>query len=355
MKSRAFRIWPITVGICMFISSCRMNPSEQVDQLFADYAGARPGAAVLVVKNGETIFKKAYGLANVEESVAATTAHNFRLASVTKQFTAMCILQLVEAGKLQYETTLAEIFPEFPAYGRAITLRHLLQHTSGLIDYEDVIPDSITRQVSDNDVLALMRAQDSTYFAPGTKYRYSNSGYAVLAMIVEKLSGQSFATYLREHIFAPLGMANTVAYENGISEVPQRAMGYRMEEEQIVFSDQSQTSAVLGDGGIYSSVEDLSKWDRALYTNQLVSAATLAQAFTRGTLPDGAPMEYGFGWFIDEYRGHERVRHSGSTCGFRNELQRYPVSQSAVIILTNRAAPEVEALANKLADIFLVE
>lgn len=352
---RLFSLLCLATVLCTSISNCRMNPSEQVDQLFAEYTGARPGAAVLVVKNGASIFKKAYGLAHVEENIAATTAHNFRLASVTKQFTAMCLMQLVEAGKLNYETTLTEIFPEFPAYGRAITLRHLLQHTSGLIDYEDVIPDSITRQVLDKDVLALMTAQDSTYFAPGAKFRYSNSGYAVLAMIVEKLSGQSFATYLREHIFSPLGMANTVAYENGISAVPQRAMGYRVEGEQIVFADQSQTSAVLGDGGIYSSVEDLAKWDQALYTNQLVSAATLAQAFTPGTLNDGTKTEYGFGWFIDEYRGHKRVRHSGSTSGFRNELQRYPEAKLAVIILTNRAAPEVEALANQLAELFLAE
>lgn len=352
---RIFRVLCMAIIPCTFMVSCRMSLSEQADLLFANYTGERPGAAVLVIKNGEPIFKKAYGFAHVEEKIAATTAHNFRLASVTKQFTAMCLMQLVEAGKLTYETTLAEIFTDFPAYGRAITIRHLLQHTSGLIDYEDVIPDSIARQVLDNDVLVLMRAQDSTYFAPGAKFRYSNSGYAVLAMIVEKVSGKSFATYLHENIFAPLEMTNSVAYEKGVSEIAQRAMGYRVEGEKIIFSDQSQTSAVLGDGGIYSSIEDLLKWEQAWHTNKLVSSATRTQAFTPGTLSDGSNIEYGFGWFLDEYRGHKRMRHSGSTCGFRNELQRYPESKSAVIILTNRAEPEMEPLANKLADLFLME
>ncbi len=341
--------------LSLFLGSCRMNPTEKVDQLFANYTGAQPGAVVLVLKNGAPVFKQAYGLAHVEERIAATTAHNFRLASVTKQFTAMCLMQLVEAGKLTYETSLPEIFLDFPEYGRAITIRHLLQHTSGLMDYEDLLPDTATVQVLDKDVLTLMQAQDSTYFPPGAKFRYSNSGYAVLALIVEKLSGQTFAAYLRENIFAPLEMTNTLAYEKGISEINQRAMGYRMEGERAVFSDQSLTSAVLGDGGIYSSIEDLFKWEQALYTNKLVSAATLAQAFIPGTLHNGAKTEYGFGWFIDEYRGHKRARHSGSTCGFRNEIQRYPEDHFAVIILTNRAEPEVEALANRLADLFLID
>lgn len=352
---RIFRVLCLIMISCTFVVSCRMSLIEQADLLFADYTGERPGAAVLVIKNGEPIFKKAYGLAHVEEKIAATTAHNFRLASITKQFTAMCLMQLVEAGKLTYETSLTEIFTDFPEYGHAITIRHLLQHTSGLVDYEDVIPDSITRQVLDHDVLMLMRAQDSTYFAPGAKFRYSNSGYAVLAMVVEKVSGKSFATYLHENIFAPLKMTNSMAYEPGVSEVGKRAMGYRVEGEKIVFSDQSQTSAVLGDGGIYSSIEDLSQWEQALYTNKLVSTATLTQAFTPGMRSDGTKLEYGFGWFLDEYRGHQRMRHSGSTCGFRNELQLYPESKSAVIILTNRAEPEVETLAHKLADMFLLE
>lgn len=346
---------PFVFGLCLFASGDRMNPTERVDRLFAGYAGTQPGAAVLVIRNGAPVFKQAYGLANLETNLPVETQTNFRLASVSKQFTAMCIMLLVERGKLTYETSLQEVFPGFPSYGRGLTVRHLLQHTSGLIDYEDLIPDTATVQVLDRDVLGMMQAQNSTYFKPGEKFRYSNSGYAVLAMIVEKLSGQSFAQFLAQNIFVPAGMKNTIAYEQGVSEVAHRAMGYRVENGSAIFSDQSLTSAVLGDGGIYSSVEDLFKWDRILYTNQLVSAATLAQAFTPGTLNDGTKTTYGFGWFVEEYRGHQRVRHSGSTCGFRNELQRYPEDKLTVIILTNRAEPEVVELANQVADVFLFE
>ncbi len=345
----------VVLGLCLFVSGCRMTLTEKIDRLFAGYAGWQPGAAVLVIRNGAPVFKKAYGLANLEANLPVDTQTNFRLASVSKQFTAMCIMLLVERNKLTYETSLQELFPDFPNYGRDITVRQLLQHTSGLIDYEDLIPDTATVQVLDRDVLGMMMAQDSTYFKPGEKFRYSNTAYAILAMIVEKLSGQSFAQFLAQNIFAPVGMKNTIAYEKGVAEVVHRAMGYRVVNGAAIFSDQSLTSAVLGDGGIYSSVEDLFQWDQILYTNQLVSAATLAQAFTPGTLNDGTKTTYGFGWYVEEYRGHQRVRHSGSTCGFRNELQRYPEDQLTVIILTNRAEPEVVELANHVADMFLFE
>lgn len=335
---------------------CRMEKTAKVDEIFQAYNNAAtPGAAVMVIKNGKPVFVRAYGMAHLEENRLVLPATNFRLASVTKQFTAMCIMMLAERGLLTYEHTLTEIFPEFPPYGNAITIRHLLQHTSGLMDYEDLIPDTATVQVLDRDVLRLMLAQDSTYFTPGTQYRYSNSGYAVLAMIVEKISARPFAEFLRENIFSPLGMANTVAFENGRSTVNHRAMGYREENGAFVFKDQSLTSAVLGDGGIYSSIEDLFKWDQALYLEKLVKSETLQRAFTKGVLNDGRTIDYGFGWRIDEYRGHMRAQHTGSTSGFRNVIQRYPGDKFTVIILTNRAEPEVEGLADQLTDLFLIE
>lgn len=340
------------VLVCGFNWS--FDQTAQIDELFKPYNSKdTPGAAVMVIKNGKPIFKKAYGLANREEKTPVTTKTNFRLASVTKQFTAMCIMQLVQSGRLGYEDNLQKIFPEFPQYGHNVTIRHLLQHTSGLIAYEDLIPDTATVQVLDKDVLKMMMTQDSTYFRPGSQYRYSNSGYAVLAMIVEKISGQTFAQFLRENIFKPLGMKNTVAYEKNISTVKNRAMGYRQEGGQFIFSDQSVTSAVLGDGGIYSSTEDLVKWDQALYTEKLVKKEALAGAFTPGVLADGKPLDYGFGWRLDQFNGHRRLTHTGSTSGFRNVIQRYPDDNFTVIILTNRAGPEVAPLADKLAEMFL--
>ncbi len=345
-------------GGAVLVLACGFNLSVDktaaIDQLCTAYAGKNtPGAAVMIIENGKAVFKKAYGLADLEEKTRITTKTNFRLASVTKQFTAMCIMQLAQSGRLGYEDNLQQIFPEFPAYGRNVKIRHLLQHTSGLVAYEDLIPDTATVQVLDQDVLKMMMTQDSTYFPPGSQYRYSNSGYAVLARVIEKLSGQAFAQFLQENIFKPLGMKNTVAYEKSISTVKNRALGYRQEGGQFVFSDQSVTSAVLGDGGIYSSLEDLFKWDQALYTEKLVKNEFLATAFAPGILRNGKALDYGFGWRLDQFGGHRRVSHTGSTSGFRNVIQRYPDDNFTVIILTNRAEPEVSPLADKLAEMFL--
>jgi CubicO group peptidase (beta-lactamase class C family) len=334
----------------MMIYSCAPNLEEKVDQIFSPYTGENiPGAAVMIIQDGNPILQKTYGMANLEKEIPVSTKTNFRLASVSKQFIAMCTLMLIEAKKLDYSTTLVEIFSDFPEYGKTITILNLLQHTSGLVAYEDLIPDSATVQVTDTDVLQMMMEQDSTYFPPGTSFRYSNSGYAVLAKIVEKISGISFAKFLKKNIFDPVGMNNTVAYQKGISELPNRAFGYTVSDDSISFSDQSLTSAVLGDGGIYSSIEDLYNWDQTLFTNKLVRQETLNLAFTPN-------LEiYGFGWRIDEYKGHSRVHHTGSTCGFRNVIQRFPIDHFTVIILTNRRDPDVALLAEKLVDLYLIE
>ncbi len=336
--------------IFLFIIACSKTAEEKTDELFKPYSGSNiPGAAALIIKDGKPLFAKTFGQADLEHKIPVTAQTNFRLASVTKQFTAMCILQLIERGKLNFDTRLTEIFPNFPAYGKNISIQNILQHTSGLPAYEDIIPDTVKIQVLDKDVLELMKRQDSTYFEPGTAYRYSNTGYAVLAMIVETISKQTFAAYLKEHIFQPLQMENTVAYEKGTSTVANRALGYAVTDSGVFNSDQSAYSAVLGDGGIYSNLNDLLKWDRALYTNKLVSAEMLKKAFT--------PFKenYGFGWRIDTYKGHKRVHHTGSTSGFRNVIQRFPEDHFTVIVLSNRNAPGVRPLAEKLVDWFLLQ
>ncbi len=279
---------------------------------------------------------------------------NFRLASVSKQFTAMCIMMLVERGLLRYDQTLRQLFPHFPAYGDKITIDHLLHHTSGLVDYESLLPDTLSRQVSDADVLQMMMSQDSTYFPPGSKFQYSNSGYAVLAMVVENMSGRRFADFVRDSIFVPLGMVGSIAYERGGPPVPCRAYGYRvLGDSGFVFRDQSPTSAVLGDGGIYSSVRDLFLWDQALYTERLVSRSTLEGTLTPGVLSDGTSTSYGHGWRLDTYRGRRRMHHTGSTCGFSTVIQRYPDERFTVIVLTNRNEPSLLPIADRLTDLFL--
>ena len=198
-----------------------------------------------------------------------TAQTNFRLASCTKQFTATAVMLLVHDGKLHYEDRLTDVFPDFPAYGKSITIRNLLNHTSGLLDYEDLMakpapgtPPEQIPQIKDAGVLALLKQQTTTKFPPGTHWDYSNSGYAVLAMVVEKVSGQSFGDFLHDRIFAPLDMKQTVAYEKGKNTVISRAFGHTHEGGAWHEQDQSPTSAVLGDGGVYSSLGDLAKWDR---------------------------------------------------------------------------------------------
>ena len=213
----------------------------------------------------------------------------------------------------------------------------MLTHPSGLTDYEGVIPASMTAQLHDADVLALLEDQDRTYFPPGTAYRYSNSGYALLALIVERASGRPFAEFLRRRIFQPLGMAGTVAQQEGISTVGHRAFGHSDVNGSWVRTDQSQTSAVLGDGGIYSSIDDLAKWDAALDDGRLLSAESRRLAFTPAMPTDNPAVEYGFGWRITG----DSLWHSGETMGFRNVIVRFPERRLAVIVLTNRDDPEL--------------
>jgi CubicO group peptidase (beta-lactamase class C family) len=322
--------------------------TQAVDALMRGYDGDVPGASVLVVRDGAAVVRRAYGRSSLEEHVAATPATNYRLASVTKQFTAAAILLLAEDGRLRLDDRVRDWLPSLPDATSAVTIRHLLTHTSGLIDYEDVMPATTTAQLHDADVLHLLESEDRTYFTPGTDYRYSNSGYAVLALIVEKASGRSFASFLRERIFAPLGMHNTVAYEEGISTVTNRAFGYSAVDGAWKRTDQSLTSAVLGDGGIYSSIDDLQRWDAALYDERLLRRESLNAAFTPHTKTDDPDVHYGFGWRI---KG-ETLWHSGETIGFRNVIVRWPKKRLTVIILTNRNGPQPYETALAIARLF---
>jgi CubicO group peptidase (beta-lactamase class C family) len=329
---------------------------KAVDEIMRAYAGNVPGACVLVIDHGKPLLRKAYGLSNLEDSVAATPATNYRLASVTKQFTAASILLLAQDGRLSIDDHIRKWLPTLPGTDDAITIRHLLTHAGGLIDYEDImpdpefegVPDDLSRQLRDIDVLHLLEKERRLYFSPGTGYRYSNGGYSMLALIVERVSGKSFPSFLRERIFEPLGMGNTLAYVREGPPVPNRAYGYTLADGKWKRTDQSLTSAVLGDGGIYSSIDDLAKWDAALYDDRLLNAASRKLAFTPWNKTDDPAVEYGFGWRITG----ETVWHSGETIGGRNVIVRYPQRHMTVIVLTNRNEPEPYRMALAIAGIF---
>ena len=333
----------------MRTAGTKLDPESQIDALMRPYQGAVPGAGVAVLRNGTPIVRRAYGLADVESRVAATTATNYRLASMTKQFTAAAILLLAQDGRLAIDDRVRGWLPTLPDAAAEITIRHLLIHTSGLIDYEDVIPSGTTAQLRDADVLRLLEAVNRCYFPPGTRYRYSNSGYSLLALIVGKASGKDFASFLRARIFCPLGMHNTLAFEAGISAVAQRAFGYSALRNSWTRDDQSLTSATLGDGGIYSSIDDLAKWDAALGDDRLLRPAWLRLAFQPATPTDDALVQYGFGWRIS---GETRW-HSGETTGFRSIIVRYLEHGLTVIVLSNRDCPDLNSSALAIAKVFL--
>jgi len=367
LKKRLANTLLVALVLFAFSAAAQVSPS-QIDAIFAPLkSSTAPGAAVLVIHNGQPVFRRGYGVTDLRTRRPIEAKTNFRLASFTKQFTATAIMLLARDGKLHYDDHLIDFFPEFPAYGKSITVRNLLNHTSGLPDYEDLLmkqyPDTLEEkvpQILDAGVLKLLEQQTSGKFAPGSKWEYSNSGYAVLAMIAEKVSGKPFGQFLQERIFVPLKMQNTLAYENGKNEVKHRAYGHSKNDGAWRETDQSPTSAVLGDGGIYSSLDDLAKWDRALRDHTLLSEAEMRPALTPvqptdgpAKDSDGKPVSYGFGWHLEPYKGHKRIWHAGETTGFRTTIQRFPDDNLSVIVLANRSDVNPEELALQVADLYL--
>ncbi|MCJ0824424.1 beta-lactamase family protein [Luteimonas sp. 50] len=332
---------------------------DRIDQLMQRYDGAVPGASLLVVRDGEAVVQRGYGLSDCEAGIEAGPATNYRLASLTKQFTAAAILLLAQDGRLGIDDPVREWLPTLPPAADAITLRHLLTHTSGLVDYEDLMAPDHPGQIRDAGVLQLLEREGRTYFTPGSAYRYSNSGYALLALVVEKASGETFPQFLRRRIFEPLGMHDTLAYASGGPEVPHRAWGYSPADAAAsdatggrwTRTDQSPTSAVLGDGGIYSSIGDLARWDAALYDDRLLDDASRASAFSAQVEVTGEPWQagYGFGWRITG----DTLWHSGETIGFRNVIVRWPQRRLTVVLLSNRNEPEPYRTALAIGELFL--
>lgn len=349
MRFSFHRVCALTL-LAMPSSAGAQLAAAAIDSMFVDYAKPGvPGAAVLVV-HGDEVVIRCYGLAEVETARPVTAETNFRLASLSKQFTATAIMLLAADRTLRYDDSLATALPGLPAWAQGVTVRQLLHHTSGLPDYETFVPDSQGTQVHDSDVPGLIARASGLKFPAGTRYDYSNTGYALLALIVERASGQRFADFLRSRIFTPLGMTRTVAHEEGLSVVAHRAYGYSVSGSGIRRTDQSSTSAVLGDGGIYSSAGDLLTWSRALMARALVTPAEQQLAWTAGSLLGGGSSGYGFGWFVDDDRGLERLRHHGESRGFTNAILHYPERRLTVIVLTNRTGGAPWETAQRIAE-----
>ncbi len=343
------------------LASMEAIAGETGDQV-RDVEAALPphvGACVMAIDRGQLVFEHAAGLADVEHKTSCTPATNFRMASVSKQFTATAVMLLVDRQKLSLDDALTKFFPGFPDYGKKITVKHLLTHTSGLPAYEDLIPPGTTLQLDDLDVLHLLMETKEPRFRPGEKWEYSNSGFAMLGLIVEVVAARPFHEFMSAEVFRPLGMDQSVLYQRGLNEVRHRAFGYERQGEKWVRADQSLTSAVRGDGAIYTSLHDYHKWLSGIDDRKLLSDASYDAMFSSQVQTDRHGSHYGFGWFIDDYRGEPRIHHNGETRGFRLCVQRFPKRRAAILIQLNSeiegTSEQLTKIGERVADILIFD
>ena len=333
--------------------------AAQIDALLAGiYTPNLPGATVIVVKDGRVVLRKAYGLANVELQVPMQPESVLALASLSKQFTAAAILKLAEEGRLSVSDEISKLLPSYPTHGQKVLIEHLLTHTSGLNALSET---SDLRAVSSQegkliDVLGDWVKDLPPDSAPGERWAYSNWGYNLLGAIIEQVSGQSYAEYLRRQIFEPLGMSHTY-YADRRQIIPLRATGYDAPAEAVfnVLPSRSRIFLPSGAGGLLSTIDDLARWDEALYGDRILSAASKAKMFTPFRLNGGASTGYGYGWDIGDYDGHWVQEHAGGTTGFVSHMVRMPDDHVFVVILSNRAsmAMPLQATAHRVAAIAL--
>ncbi|HLX11570.1 MAG TPA: serine hydrolase [Bacteroidota bacterium] len=340
----------ITIFSVLLLCLCAANTHAQSKAVQIDtliHQLARRGqfsGSILVAEQGSVIYKNAFGTADAENLTTFTPSTPCYLASLSKAFTAMAIMMLKERAKLQYTDPIAGYFPRFPAYANKVTIRELLNHTSGIPDYVGL---GLERPgLTNAQVLFELALRDSLDFPPGTQFSYSNSGYVLLASIVEKVTKEPYAKFLKDNIFDPLGMKNTIVYDETKPDISNRARGY-----DRFGNDDDYNLLTYGEGGIYSSVEDMFLWDQALYGEALVKKATLQEAFTGAALNDSAMSSYGFGWAIGTYDGQPTISHAGRYGGFNTYIKRYPQSHNTVIFLTNHGFRNMGLIGNAIANI----
>lgn len=327
-----------------------------VDALFANFTKAgSPGCALGVYRDGKTVYARGYGLANIEENVPIAPQAVFDIGSTSKQFTAASILLLEQQGKLSIDDDVRKYIPELPDYGQKITIRNLLNHTSGLRDYltlmdlAGVNTDGVT---TDDDALAVIARQKALNFTPGSEYLYSNSGFFLLSVIVKRTSGKTLREFAAENIFQPLGMTHTSYRDDHTSLVPHRALAYEPGEKGGYKLDVSYFEQT-GDGAVHTSVEDLLLWDENFYAGKILGKDVLAKLQEQGKLTTGKTLDYAKGLVIGEYRGLRTVSHGGSWGGYRAQLLRFPDQHFSVVCLCNVGNANPSRKAREVAELYL--
>jgi CubicO group peptidase (beta-lactamase class C family) len=336
-------------------STLGQREAAAVDAVFAAYARpGSPGCAVGVFQNGAIAYAKGYGLASIEHDVPITPDTVFYAGSVSKQFTAMAAALAIQQGKLSYDDSIRKHLPELPPYADAIKVRHLLHHTSGLRDYNTLLAVAGRRDEDAWDNAAVLRItarQKALNFEPGAEYLYSNTGYTLLATIVERATGTKFADYADAQIFKPLGMTASHFHTDARRLVKGRAMAYGGREGQWTFDTPINERA--GAGGLYTTITELQKWDENFYTGKVGGMAILQQLQTRAVLNDGKTIAYAWGLQIGEYRGLPIVEHSGSLGGYRAHILRFPSQHTSVALLCNVSVVNTTALARQVVGVVL--
>jgi CubicO group peptidase (beta-lactamase class C family) len=333
----------------------------RVDSVFAMYDNTRsPGCAVGVIHKGEFVFRRGYGMANLEYGIPLASSSVFRIGSTSKQFTAAAMVLLAQDGRISLNDDIRKYLPELPDYGVQVTIRHLLHHTSGIRDYLTLAYLAGLRDddfFTDEDVVTMLSRQRELNFSPGGEHLYSNSGYFLLSQIVKRVTGVSLKQYAQERLFGPLGMANTHFHDDHTHIVPQRATGYAPSDSGFRIS--ITTLEMVGDGGIFTSVDDLLEWDRFFYAPSVYDLHLdrpndfWTVMLTRGVLNKGDTLNYALGLTHGEYRGLKVISHGGAFVGFRAEMMRFPEQSFTVICLCNLSRSHPTALARQVADIYL--
>jgi len=328
---------------------------RRVDAVFARYPADAPGCALGVFQNGRIALAKGYGLANIEYGIPITPHTPFIMGSVSKQFTAAAIALLVEQGRISLDDDVRKYVPELPDYGKRITIDHLVHHTSGIRDFWALYEAAGTRLddgYTVDDVLALAARQKHLNFDPGAEYNYSNTGYVLLGVIVQRVTGKSLRQFAAEQIFGPLGMTISHFHDDHNQPVRGRAFAYSPVPGggwriNIWNND------IVGQGGLMTTVEELQKWDENFYTGAVGGKGFLARQLERGKLNDGTTLTYAFGLEVTTYRGLPIVEHAGSTGGYRTDITHFPSQHTSVVTMCNVSTADATGLAHRVADVVL--
>ncbi len=357
MTRIALLAFPLSIAGVTAAAAQHDLPSARIDSVFRDMNRSdRPGCTLGVFSGGEVAYAKGYGMANLEYAIALQPRSVFHVASISKQFTAFAVELLVSDGQVSWDDDIRTYVPEIPEYGRPITLRHLVHHTSGIRDQWNLLLMAGWRWEADlvtqANALDVMARQRGLNFEPGAEYLYSNSGFTLLAVVVERVSGKTLREFAEERIFAPLGMASTHFHDDHETIVPDRAYGYRYHEDagwKISIPD----FAIVGASSLFTTVQDMAKWDRNLRDRALGDDALYERFFERGILNDGDTLSYAHGITVSDYRGQPTIGHSGADAGYRTNYFRFPAQDLGIVSFCNFARANPGAYVRQVADILL--